>query len=202
MTRVIINPEQLRMINEAALAYGGFVNGSTTNKSNLINNAKEFFASHPTETSVMYKNSNPSAKGATKVVGIDDTDNQASPDLANANSYILDKQQNESRYTKGQVELARMLEMRKNGKVFTKKQLNEMFMETQDNADILMRGIGDCDVFKVVRAVKECFPEEFGGFVDALHSHADIPTYIVKNFFSEDADSEKEREFLNKLGLV
>jgi hypothetical protein len=34
---------------------------------------------------------------------------------------------NENRYTKRQVELGRMLEMRRTGKVFSKKQLDEMF---------------------------------------------------------------------------
>jgi hypothetical protein len=105
-------------------------------------------------------------------------------------------------YTKRQVELGRMLEMRRTGKVYSKKQLNEMFMETVDNAKRLRNGIGNCRLFDIFKAIEQIFPEKIEEVKEAFSNDSDIPEYIINNIFGNgDVDSEKENEFLNALGL-
>jgi hypothetical protein len=91
--------------------------------------------------------------------------------------------------------------MRKNGKVYSKKQLNEMFMETQENAERLRDGIGGCDVFEIIDAVDEFFPEESENFKEALHNGADLAEYLCSIFSNGKVDANKEEEFLDSLGL-
>ena len=112
-------------------------------------------------------------------------------DLTNAagsyNNIRMPAQQNESRFSKRQVELGRMLEMRRTGKVFSKKQLNEMFMETKENADELI--------------IDDVFPEESYGseLLDAVLGGADPAEFIIQNIFSDFADKEQEREVLDRI---
>ena len=103
--------------------------------------------------------------------------------------------------TKRQVELGRMLEMRRTGKVFSKKQLNEMFMETQENADRLRKGIGNCRIYDIFMAIEDIFPEEIEGAKEAFSNGANLPEYICSIFSKDDINSEKEEEFLERLGL-
>ena len=42
---------------------------------------------------------------------------------------------NENRFSKRQVELGRMLEMRRTGKVYSKKQLNELFLNSRNKEE-------------------------------------------------------------------
>ena len=107
----------------------------------------------------------------------------------------------ESRFSKRQVELGRMLEMRRTGKVFSKKQLNEMFMETQENADRLRDGIGNCRLKDIFDAIEEIFPEEIDGVKDAFMNGADLPEYICSIFSNNDVNGEKEEMFLERLGI-
>ena len=107
----------------------------------------------------------------------------------------------ESRFSKRQVELGRMLEMRRTGKVFSKKQLNEMFMETQENADRLRKGIGNCRIYDIFMAIEDIFPEEVEGAKEAFSNGANLPEYICSIFSKGDINSEKEEEFLERLGL-
>jgi hypothetical protein len=107
----------------------------------------------------------------------------------------------ESRFSKRQVELGRMLEMRRTGKVFSKKQLNEMFMETQENAKRLRKGIGKCKLNDIFDAIEEIFPEEIDGVKDAFMNGADLPEYICSIFSNNDVNGEKEEMFLERLGI-
>ena len=107
----------------------------------------------------------------------------------------------ESRFSKRQVELGRMLEIRRTGKVFSKKQLDEMFMETQENADRLRKGIGNCRIYDIFMAIEDIFPEEVEGVKEAFSNGADLPEYICSIFSKGDINSEKEEEFLERLGL-
>ena len=108
---------------------------------------------------------------------------------------------NENRFSKRQVELGRMLEMRRTGKVFSKKQLNEMFMETQENADRLREGIGNCRLKDIFDAIEDIFPEEIDGVKDAFMNGADLPEYICSIFSNNDVNGGKEEEFLERLGI-
>lgn len=200
MKRILITPEQLVAINEASINYGGTVNGTTTTPMQIASMANSFFASNPSEKTVMYKNTNPSASGPAKMVDTNSTD--ISTGFSDATSYVVDKQNESRRYSKRQVELGRMLEMRRTGKVYSKQQLDEMFMETADNADRLRAGIGNCRLFDIFKALEEVFPEELDGVKDAFSNGSDVPEYIISNIFGKgDVNQEKENEFLNALGL-
>lgn len=130
MKRMIVTPAQLKAINEAAMNYGGMVNGSMSTPSEITSKASTFFAQNPTAETVEYKNTN-STGGASQMVSSDQT---SQPGFAGAKSYVVDNpNMKESRkYSKRQVELGRMLEMRRTGKVFSKKQLDEMLKKGED----------------------------------------------------------------------
>lgn len=198
MKKMIITQEQLQAINEAAITYGGPVANQTPLQ--LQTKANAAFAKDPKTPGVQFTGTN--GNGGS-IVGDENTTQQ---ELNNADTVFFqntnkDNALGESRYTKRQVELGRMLEMRKRGKVYSKKQLNEMFMETRENADRLRDGIGQCDVFEVLDAVEEFFPEESEGFKEALHNGADLAEYLCSIFSRGDINSEEEEEFLNALGI-
>ena len=148
MKRMIINPEQLKAINEAAMSN---VMGSFDGSRNSLN------AQITQSTTEMQKNGgigtfmnpkNPSGPSVALNPATTDQEiasaGQVIANTGNTGNSTQNITMEESRYSKRQVELGRMLEMRKNGKVFSKKQLNEMFMETQENADILRQNFGSC----------------------------------------------------------
>ena len=122
MTKIIINPEQLKAINEIAMNGGQY---------NDLSDVMQKLPSIQTtgNTPVTFNNSNPAATGGSVTMSKDDltaNTTSSSDNLAinNASTFTVT---NENRYTKRQVELGRMLEMRRTGKVFSKKQLDEMF---------------------------------------------------------------------------
>ena len=199
MKRMIINPAQLKAINEIAMNGGQYndVSDIKTKLPGIQTNGN---------TPITFNNSNTAATGGSVTMSKDDlTGNtaSASDDLAinNAATFTVT---NESRFTKRQVELGRMLEMRRTGKVFSKKQLNEMFMETQENAyifDEFFNGPDKKPIRKILDGVKECFPEGFDDFLEAVKNGADIPTYIKENFFTS-VNSDAEEKFLKKIGAI
>ena len=199
MTRMIISPEQLKAINEAALMYVNDVNPSTliSATNNVQGNnvtAKIAGGTGPRQTVTL-----DGLKTGTETVPVNTSSVEITKDPTKENNVGAI---GESRYSKRQVELGRMLEMRKNGKVFSKKQLNEMFMETQENADRLRRGIGNCKLHAVFDAIEQVFPEGLDGAKDAVLDGADLPTYIIDNFFSKEGiNDEREKEFLRRLGI-
>ena len=99
--------------------------------------------------------------------------------------------------TKRQVELGRILEMRRTGKVYSKKQLNEMFMEIQEY-EKRFDGIGRCMPWDVFDAVEEIFGPEARQKVDSCVSGD--PKACIKELFMA-ADTDTQEEFLDRLGL-
>ena len=193
---MIINPAQLKAINEIA------VNGGQYND---ISDVKTKLPTLQTagNTPITFSNSNPAATGGSVTMSKDDltANTTSSSDNVAINNATTFTVTNENRYSKRQVELGRMLEMRKNGKVFSKKQLNEMFMETQENADRLREGIGKCKLRDIFDAVEEIFPEEIDAVKEAFMNGADLPEYICSIFSNGDINGEKEQAFLERLGI-
>lgn len=207
MTRIIINPRQLKAINEASFIAGGQYGPNTPNPT-IADAARNYFQAHP-ETpdnqSVYFQNAD---KTADKEAGVYDTNLGSTPNDGNDSQGMTATKNSitsESRYSKRQVELGRMLEMRRTGKVFSKKQLNEMFMETQENADelrnIFKNGGGRNLAFKVAEIIDDVFPEESYGseLLDAVLGGADPAEFIIQNIFSDFADKEQEREVLDRI---
>ena len=205
MKRMIISPAQLKAINEAAnsvpsIIYDGSKAPNAENgiAANLNNLAQDF--SLPSGTVVKAINTSTDATNPpTSTNSSDLSDNDTITNTNTAKETLI--RLSESRYSKRQVELGRMLEMRRTGKVFSKKQLNEMFMETQENADRLRQGIGGCKLHDIFDAVEEIFPEEIDGVKEAFMSGADLPEYICSIFSNDDVNGEKEQAFLERLGI-
>ena len=194
---MIISPAQLKAINEAVMynvdtSMAGI--NTTYAAAKDKPEAKNGINFHITDSPVNTSNGEESTAIAT-----------SPEDLTNAadsyNNIRIPGQQNESRYSNRQVELGRMLEMRRTGKVFSKKQLNEMFMETQENARRVREGIGRCKLRDIFDAVEEIFPEEIDGVKEAFKNGADIPEYICSIFSNNSINGEKEEEFLGRLGI-
>lgn len=194
---MIISPAQLKAINEAVMynvdtSMAGINTAYAATKDKP--EAKNGINFHITDSPVNTSNGEESTAIATNP-----------EDLTNAagsyNNIRMPGQQNESRFSKRQVELGRMLEMRRTGKVFSKKQLNEMFMETQENARRVREGIGRCKLRDIFDAVEGIFPEEIDGVKEAFMNGADIPEYICSIFSKGDINGEKEQAFLERLGI-
>ena len=204
MKRMFISPAQLKAINEAAAMNNVVANydGTKNNLNAAILNATPMMQKNGGVGTIVNQN-NPA--GPTVSLGPATTDQ----DISKAGKILATTGENssqtsaleETRYSKRQVELGRMLEMRKNGAVFSKKQLNEMFMETQDNAKRLRAGIGNCRIFDIFKAIEEVFPEEIENVKEAFSNGADLPEYICSIFSKDDINGDREEEFLNKLGI-
>ena len=200
MKRMIISPAQLKMINEAVAMFT-YDDSSQNDFLSSLNRAKEnnpganvFHGYNASETPKQQASTDDPDQASTAGEYIGNGDNGS-----NTVSPI-----GESRFSKRQVELGRMLEMRRTGKVFSKKQLNEMFMETQENAyifDEFFNGPDKKPIRKILDGVKECFPEGFDDFLEAVKNGADIPTYIKENFFTS-VNSDAEEKFLKKIGAI
>lgn len=197
MTKIIITPAQLKMINEAVATYDGTVPG--------LNKAVADFraAGNNTGGSVSFVNENPPLDAPNNAF-TGDINVASGSNTVTMTSNDINKLE-EVRFSKRQVELGRMLEMRRTGKVFSKKQLNEMFMETQENADelrnIFKNGGGRNLAFKVAEIIDDVFPEESYGseLLDAVLGGADPAEFIIQNIFSDFADKEQEREVLDRI---
>lgn len=196
MKRMIISPAQLKMINETALKNNGSFSNITDLNTQISKN----------QGSGTYTNSTALNKGlgGSIVVPSDQLDDPTTQNqiMNNASVSVVDSNKtNESRFSKRQVELGRLLEMRKNGKVFSKRQLNEMFMETQENAERLRREIGKCRLYDIFDAIEEVFPEELENAKNVVGSGADLPEFLCSLFSKEGVDSDREEEFLDMLGI-
>ena len=200
MRRVIISPEQLKMINEAASVM------YSAPSSNVQSVAQTALAKHPgQEVTIDVTDNTPGTDGT---LGFSDTTANTDPSqIKNYDKMTFGSNSNtpssleENRYSKRQVELGRLLEMRKNGKVFSKRQLNEMFMETQENAERLRREIGGCRLYDIFDAIEEVFPEELENAKNVVGSGADLPEFLCSLFSKEGVDSDREEEFLDMLGI-
>ena len=175
--------------------------------SNVQSVAQTALAKYPgQEVTIDVTNNTPGTEGT---LGFSDTTANTDPSqIKNFDKMTFSSNNNtpntaiaESRYSKRQVELGRMLEMRRTGKVFSKKQLNERFMETQENAERLREGIGKCKIRDIFSAVEDIFPEEIDGVKDAFMNGADLPEYICSIFSKGGINGNKEKEFLGRLGI-
>ena len=101
----------------------------------------------------------------------------------------------ESRFSKRQVELGRMLEMRRTGKVFSKKQLNEMFMETD-----IAEKIKDCPAFDVMTTFGSVFGDDAEREMMDQFSAGGNPTDFIVSVYNE-ASEEDQDLFREKLGI-
>ena len=192
---MIISPAQLKMINED-MSFQGEVDASSESE---MQNLTQNISNTQTGGTAIVANTAPTA--TQNGTGFYDPNVPIGQQNFKNFKNIAVATTNESRFSKRQVELGRMLEMRRTGKVFSKKQLNEMFMETQENADRLREGIGKCKLRDIFDAVEEIFPEEIDGVKEAFMNGADIPEYICSIFSNEDINGEKEQEFLDRLGI-
>ena len=198
MKRMIINPAQLKAINEAAaLTYAkssapadvtAAVNGMVGKT-----NSNEFQVKIPGNTGPAMATTLPDLQRGTETI---------SPEASQVN-VTADPTKTavtETRYSKRQVELGRMLEMRRTGKVFSKKRLNEMFMESQENTQRLYDGIGNCRFYDIMQAIAEHFGPEAEDEVRNAFAHgADVTMALVKVFGV--ASPEEQEEFLDDLGI-
>ena len=199
MKRMILSPAQLKMINESELR----VTANSAGGSDLLNAATNANVGQNNQGIKVVVPGNTGEEYSTTLPEL-----QKGSDIPqDASSVYIESTGNtsnslgESRFSKRQVELGRMLEMRRTGKVFSKKQLNEMFMETQENADRLRQGIGGCKLHDIFDAIEEIFPEEIDGVKEAFMNGADLPEYICSIFSNDDINGEKEQAFLERLGI-
>lgn len=193
MKRMIISPAQLKAINEA------MATATADSMSDVLPTFNDLKANQPDQNTPIKINVATNVDGPTySLTGAELQQKGTSSVPTNTSSFEIT---NESRYSKRQVELGRMLEMRRTGKVYSKKQLNEMFMETQENARRVREGIGRCKLRDIFDAVEEIFPEEIDGVKEAFMSGADIPEYICSIFSNNGVNGEKEEEFLERLGI-
>ena len=199
MKRMIISPTQLKAINEAT-TFGGEFDGTVNDLNNQITQTKNDTATRQTNriTSTQYINKN--AMNNTTVVYDPTKPNITDPTALSQAKNVVVTTQNESRYSKRQVELGRMLEMRKTGKVYSKKQLNEMFMETQDNVNRLEDGLGNCMIHKIFSAVANVFGPEVEDEMKERISNGEDPMMTIRDIFTRE-DSDKQEEFLGELGI-
>lgn len=196
MKRMIISPAQLKAINEDATQ---ILTGTSSNAQTVAQDALS--KSPGQDVTVDITDATP---GKEKKNGFAASTATTNPQqIKNFGKMTFGAVNNGPVFegTKRQVELGRMLEMRRTGKVFSKKQLNEMFMETQENADRLRGGIGRCKLRDIFDAVEEIFPEEIDGVKEAFMNGADIPEYICSIFSNGDVDGEREQAFLERLGI-
>ena len=198
MKRMLISPAQLKVINEAAI-YGGEFGSDTS----LIDAAKQYKANNPnnpTNSPVTFTNTAVANNTSTGLnnVAYDPGNPEGQKEASKVTMSAADLNNlSESRFSKRQVELGRMLEMRRTGKVYSKKQLNEMFMETQENVTRLKDIIGDCRLFDVFQAANILAPDGEERLKEAFSNGADLKTTLMGLFSA--ADTNKQEEFLEEL---
>lgn len=106
------------------------------------------------------------------------------------------------KYTKKQVQQARLQEMKKNGKVFTKKELKESFItkkylkENEDSLNIINK-LGEMDSFKVLNVVKQVFGDDV---LQNLAFSRNMLQDIINLVYG--ADEQQRNDFLTKLNLM
>ena len=204
MRRVFISPAQLRAINEAAI--GNTCTYDTSKGEGLDDALADAQPNATGPIAVVDINPNKNINnGISTILGGVENAKKEQTKPSTRTTLVMPGQLEESRFSKRLVELARLLEMRKNGKVFSKRQLNEMFMETQENAkelrDIFNNGGSRNLAFKVSEIIDDVFPEKNYGseLLDAVLGGADPAEFIINNIFSDFANDEREREVIERL---
>ena len=192
MKTMIIRPEQLRAINEA------MATATANDMSDVLPTFNDLKANQTNSDEPIKINVANNVDGPTySLTGEELRQKGTSSVPTNTGSFEVT---NESRYSKRQVELGRMLEMRRTGKVYSKKQLNEMFMETQDNVNRLEDGLGNCMIHKIFSAVANVFGPEVEDEMKERISNGEDPMMTIRDIFTRE-DSNKQEEFLGELGI-
>lgn len=194
MKRVIITPEQLKAINEAAaLTYAKSSNPAdiTAAVNGMIGKttSNEFQVKIPGNDGPALATTLPALEK-----GKENINQNAS--VVNVTADPTKTGMSESRYTKRQVELGRILEMRKNGKVFSKKQLNEMFMESDDIAE----KIKNRPAFDVMTSFGCVFGRDAEREMMDMFSAGKNPTDFIVSVYN-DASPEDQELFRKKIGI-
>ena len=109
---------------------------------------------------------------------------------------------NESKYSKKQIEQARLHEIRKNGTILTKKQLTEEIitkrqleeLASTDNMSSLIQKMNDMNMFQVFEAYRQTFGDEA---LQELSNHWNTMQEIVNVVYS--SDEQKQQEFMARL---
>ena len=194
MKRVIITPEQLKAINEAAaLTYAKSSNPAdiTAAVNGMIGKttSNEFQVKIPGNDGPALATTLPALER-----GKENISQNAS--VVNVTADPTKTGMSESRYTKRQVELGRILEMRKNGKVFSKKQLNEMFMESDDIAE----KIKNRPAFDVMTSFGSVFGRDAEQEMLDIFSVGKNPTDFIVSVYNN-ASPEDQELFRKKVGI-
>ena len=205
MKRMIITPAQLKAINEASV----LTNAKSSSPADImaaVNGVVGKTNSNTVQVGIPGNNGVAQATSFPALKTGDTIDPNASSVSVTVDPTKTGVTENR-RYSKRQVELGRMLEMRRTGKVFSKKQLNEMFLEGEDSefggmdiAEDIATEIGGLPAFDVMTCVRTAFGEDaFNGMLDA-YSRGDNPTeFIVKTYHA--ASDEHKQLFKEKLGI-
>lgn len=128
---MIITPSQLKAINEASAAFT--YNGTEPNDFNT--ELQNFTKTNPSiKGPIVGVNTSDTATGAS-TTDTNQANNASQVILTGNTGNSLTTTIGESRFSKRHIERARMLEMYNNGKVYTKRQMNEMFMKSKENSE-------------------------------------------------------------------
>lgn len=194
---MIITAEQLKAINEASMSnVMGSFNGSRNDLNAKITQTTSNMQKNGGVGTFMNQN-NPT--GPTIALSPSTTDQE----IAKAGQVISNTGTSteqtpgimESRYSKRQVELGRMLEMRRTGKVYSKKQLNEMFFESENISSL----IGSCSLSDIFSAANILSYDGEERLKDAFMSGADFNAVLDELYAN--ADEEAQEEFKEELGI-
>lgn len=198
---MIISPAQLKAINEAELR----VTANSAGGSDLLNAATNANAGQNNQGVKIVVPGNTGKEYSTTLPDLQKGKSNIPQD---ASSVYLEPSEGannalgESRYSKRQVELGRMLEMRRTGKVYSKKQLNEMFFECGDNAieveDIKNR-IKKCKLYDIFSAANNLSDDGEERLKQAFMSGADLD--MVLGELLSQADEEGLEDFCEELGI-
>lgn len=93
-------------------------------------------------------------------------------------------------YSKKQVELARLNEMKKNGHILTKKELREAFGEEYN----LIEKLKNMNMFEVFEAYRKTFGDEA---LQDLSNHWNTMQHIINTVYS--SDESKKQEFIQRI---
>lgn len=194
MKKVIITPEQLKAINEAAaLTYA-----KSSNPADIATAVNDMVGKTTSNEFQVKIPGNDGPAMATTLPALERGKENISQNasVVNVTADPTKTGITESRYTKRQVELGRILEMRKNGKVFSKKQLNEMFMEDGD----ITEKIKGRPAFDVMTSFGSVFGSDAEREMMDMFSAGKNPTDFIVSVYN-DASPEDQELFRKKIGI-
>lgn len=189
MKKMIISPAQLKAINEAAaLTYAR--SSSPADVTAAVNGMIGKTNSNEVQVKIP---GNTGPAQATTLPDLQKGNETTSPETSMMNVTVDPTKTGltETKYTKRQVELGRMLEMRKNGKVFSKKQLNEMFMEGEYD-DGFADKLRNSNAFDVMLMFGQMFPEENQKMLDIFSNGGNPTDFIVSVVNNSGPEMKKE----------